>query len=204
MGSAFDAVLCDFDGVVRHYDTSALSELERSYGIATGTTARVAFAPEVMGPAVLGRITVDEWVVSIAAELEGVLGDGSAERAEELGRAFTRAEVRLDEEVLDLLRAAQARVPVLLVTNATLQLEDDLHALGLTHFFDDVVSSALVGVAKPERRIYEIAAERAGAAPERCLFVDDRDENVEAARALGMTGVVYGGVADLRAALVGV
>ncbi|WP_245647039.1 HAD-IA family hydrolase [Microtetraspora niveoalba] len=46
-----------------------------------------------------------------------------------------------------------------------------------------------------------MAAERAGAAPERCLFVDDRPENVAAATALGMTGVVYGGPADLRTTL---
>ncbi|WP_433424920.1 HAD-IA family hydrolase [Microtetraspora malaysiensis] len=45
------------------------------------------------------------------------------------------------------------------------------------------------------------AAKRAGAAAERCLFVDDRPENVAAAVALGMTGVVYGGPTDLRAAL---
>lgn len=56
-------------------------------------------------------------------------------------------------------------------------------------------------MAKPDRRIYEIAAELAGAAPERCLFVDDRNENVEAARTLGMTGVLYRTAADLAAAL---
>jgi putative hydrolase of the HAD superfamily len=64
-----------------------------------------------------------------------------------------------------------------------------------------VVSSARVGVAKPDRRIYEIAAELAGVAPERCLFVDDRLENVTAAIGLGMTGVHFRGVADLAAAL---
>ncbi|MEQ4725987.1 HAD-IA family hydrolase [Nonomuraea sp. B19D2] len=60
-----------------------------------------------------------------------------------------------------------------------------------------MVSSARVGMAKPDRRIYEVA----GAVPERCLFVDDRLENVEAARSLGMSGVHYQTVADLAAAL---
>lgn len=46
--------------------------------------------------------------------------------------------------------------------------------------------------------IYEIAAERAGVAMDRCLFVDDRLENVDAAAALGMTGVHYRGSEDLR------
>ncbi|WP_327090813.1 HAD-IA family hydrolase [Nonomuraea sp. NBC_01738] len=63
--------------------------------------------------------------------------------------------------------------------------------------FDAVVSSAKVGVAKPDARIYEIAAETAGAEPGRCLFIDDRLDNVEAARALGMTGIHYRTIDDL-------
>jgi putative hydrolase of the HAD superfamily len=46
-----------------------------------------------------------------------------------------------------------------------------------------VVSSARVGVAKADREIHHIAAERAAVAACRCLFVDDLLENVEAATA---------------------
>ncbi|GGK60837.1 haloacid dehalogenase [Planomonospora parontospora subsp. parontospora] len=199
MGLPYDAVLCDFDGVVRHYDAGEVTALERACGLAEGTTMKIALAPERLDPVTRGQITTARWMTSIVAELERLLG--SAEQAGALGRAFAEARVRVDEEVLGLLRRAQARVPVVLVTNATAQLEDDLQTLGLTYAFDDVVSSARVGAAKPERRIYEIAAERAGATAARCLFVDDRRENVEAARALGMTGVFYREVADLREAL---
>lgn len=90
---------------------------------------------------------------------------------------------------------------MVLVTNATVWLDEDLARMGLTDLADEVVNSSRVGSAKPERRIYEIAAERAGAAPDRCLFVDDRQENVDAAVALGMAGVLYRGPEDLRRAL---
>ncbi|GHF05384.1 hypothetical protein GCM10010359_02940 [Streptomyces morookaense] len=63
---------------------------------------------------------------------------------------------------------------------------------------DHLVSSTRVGVAKPDREIYEIAVERAGIPADRCLFVDDRKENVETAIALGMTGVHYRTPADLE------
>ncbi|GIH81383.1 HAD family hydrolase [Planobispora longispora] len=195
----YDAVLCDFDGVIRHHDPGEMIGLERAWGLAEGTTMKIAMAPERLVPVARGQITTREWVASIVAELEHLLGE--TERARTLGRAFAEARALLDKEVLALLRRARARVPVVLVTNATVQLEDDLQALGLAHFFDEVVSSARVGAAKPERRIYEIAAGRAGADAVRCLFVDDRRENVEAARALGMTGVLYREVADLRGAL---
>ncbi|WP_433498665.1 HAD-IA family hydrolase [Sphaerimonospora sp. CA-214678] len=194
----FDAVLCDFDGVIRFYDTAEVTELERGFGVEPGTTARTAFAPGVDGPALVGEITVAQWADSIVAALVDRLPE---EQARKLGEAFTGVPFRVDQDVLGLLRRAQTYVPVVLVSNATLKLEEDLDALGLTHFFDEVVSSARVGVVKPDRRIYEIAAERAGADLRLCLFVDDRPENVEAAAGLGMMGVLYREVSDLRAAL---
>jgi len=63
---------------------------------------------------------------------------------------------------------------------------------------DDVVVSGEVKVAKPDPRAYLIAAERSGLPIDRLLFVDDRQDNVDAAVALGMAGVVFTGAAALR------
>ncbi|MET9961521.1 HAD-IA family hydrolase [Streptomyces sp. NPDC006326] len=198
---SFDAVLCDLDNVIRFYDTTGPSVLERAAGLPEGTTARLAFAPERDGPLLLGRITRGQWTESIAAGLHAEAGL-PAQRARELATAFAEAPFSADEEVVSLLRRVRAAgVTLVLVTNATLDLEDDLAALGLADLADHVVSSARVGVAKPDRKIYQIAAARAGAVAERCLFVDDRAENVGAAVALGMTGVHYRGPADLHGPL---
>lgn len=55
----------------------------------------------------------------------------------------------------------------------------------------DVVVSGVEGVAKPDPRIYRLAAERIGLPPAQLVFVDDRADNVEAAEELGMHGVVF-------------
>ncbi|MFD0269456.1 HAD family hydrolase [Streptomyces sp. NPDC127106] len=194
----FDAVLCDFDNVIRFYDPSLLSELERRAGLAEGTTAQVAFAPGRDLPLLLGEITKRQWVESIVLGLADCVPEPVAR---ELGAAFAEAPFRADGAVVALLRRVRAHMPLVLVTNATEELEADLVALGLADLAHHVVSSARVGVAKPDRRIYEIAAERAGVAVHRCLFVDDRAENVEAAVEIGMTGVHYRELADLSAVL---
>jgi putative hydrolase of the HAD superfamily len=188
----FDAVLCDLDGVLRHFDHAVQAEIEARYAL---PLMRTAFDPAVIGPATLGLISEEEWAESVVVAL------GGDERARHAVAEFIAVPFTVDEDVRALLARAQERVPVVLVTNATDTLDEHLDRVGLTHFADAVVSSARVGVAKPDRRIYEIAAEVAGAAPERCLFVDDRLENVEAARSLGMTGVHYRAVADLAAVL---
>lgn len=195
----FDAVLCDVDNVVRTFDSSGVTALERAAGLAVGTTAKIGFAPETVLPALRGEITPQEWVAAIAEGLAVLLEDETA--AWELGSALLESPFRADETVVALLRRARIRVPVVLVSNAMLGLEADLDSLGLSDLADDVVNSARVGIAKPDPRIFHLAAARAGVRPQRCLFVDDAPENVEAATALGMRAVRYRGPTDLEEAL---
>ncbi|MER7706780.1 HAD-IA family hydrolase [Kitasatospora sp. NPDC097605] len=192
------AVLCDLDGVVRHFDHHEVARLETAAGLAPGTVFEVAFAEELGHRLVLGGLTRAEWT----AEIAGGLGAGvPAGHAAALAAAFTGSPVRADEEVVALLRRARRRAPVLLVTNATVWLEEDLAALGLADLAEGAVNSARVGAAKPDPAIYRAAAERAGVAPEGCLFVDDSARNVAAAARLGMTAVHFRAPADLARAL---
>ena len=57
--------------------------------------------------------------------------------------------------------------------------------------FDAIVISAEVGLHKPQPEIYELAAERVGVPPERCVFVDDLRENCEGAEAAGMIAMLH-------------
>ncbi|MGP3912077.1 HAD-IA family hydrolase [Nonomuraea sp. NBC_00507] len=188
----FAAVLTDLDGVLRHFDHAVQADIEARYGL---PLMKTAFDPELILPPTLGQATEAQWAEAIVAAL------GGDDRARQAVAEFMEVPFWVDEQVKELLARAQQHVPVIIVTNAMDTVEEHLDRLGLTYFADDLVSSARVGVAKPDRRIYEIAAERAGVAAERCLFVDDRLPNVEAARALGMTGVHYRTIQDLAAVL---
>ena len=66
---------------------------------------------------------------------------------------------------------------------------------------EGVVVSGEVGVAKPDRRIYEHLLSRFGLDPVRTVFVDDMPRNVEAARDAGIRGVVFTGADALRTEL---
>lgn len=191
---SFDAVLCDLDGVLRRWDDL---DLDTAHGLPPGTFAAAAFGGRVRA-AVTGRCTDEQWRAAVERAL-----------AEACGAATARAVVvdwsasigRVDDAVAALL--TRSPLPVVLVTNATSRLDADLLALGIDGLADAVVNSSRVGVAKPDERIYRIAAEVAGVPVERCLFVDDSPANVVAARALGMTALRYRTVEDLRSALAG-
>ncbi|MCX5383844.1 HAD family phosphatase [Streptomyces sp. NBC_00083] len=194
-GAPFDALLCDFDGVLRQWDPDAMAALDRAAGLPEGALAATAFRPALLDAAVTGTISDEEWRTRVARELAGTCG---AARADELVREWSAATGRVDTEVLALLTELRRRVPVVLVSNATTRLEDDLRRLGLADAFDAVVNTARIGFAKPDPRVFAAAAGRVGADPRRCLFVDDTAGHVEAARAAGLMGHHYRHADGLR------
>lgn len=58
--------------------------------------------------------------------------------------------------------------------------------LHLDDIFDAMFLSGELGIDKPDRRIYEIACVEMDVTPDQAIFVDDRVENVEGARAVGI------------------
>ena len=58
-----------------------------------------------------------------------------------------------------------------------------------------------LGLAKPDREMFLRAIEAAGASASRCFFIDDKEENTAAARAVGLRAHRFTGVDDLLATL---
>lgn len=58
-------------------------------------------------------------------------------------------------------------------------------------FFDGIMVSSDVHMIKPDVRIYELLLDKYNLKAEECLFIDDREENVEGARKAGMNAVVF-------------
>jgi 2-haloacid dehalogenase len=65
-------------------------------------------------------------------------------------------------------------------------------------WFDGMLISGEVQLIKPDPRIYELLAQRFEVDPGRAVFIDDREDNVEAARASGFVGVVFTSAGQLR------
>lgn len=201
MHKRYGALLCDVDGILRLWPKDGMPGVDRAYGLPEGTLAATAFHPGHLLPAITGRVSDEEWRESIALALADRCGGD--EQARRLVADWTAVRPRVDEDVVALLTTTRRRIPVVLVTNATTRFESDLADLGLTGVANDIVNSSRVGVAKPEPGIYRIAAERAGVSVQECLFVDDTEVNVAAAREHGLNGLHYRSVDELRAVLDG-
>ncbi len=75
------------------------------------------------------------------------------------------------EAVLEELGGRGFRLGV--VSNADGRIPDLLASLGLAHRFETIVDSTLVGVEKPDPRIFEIALDRLGESAETAIYIGD-------------------------------
>jgi epoxide hydrolase-like predicted phosphatase len=71
----------------------------------------------------------------------------------------------------------------------------------LGEVFDTLVVSGREKMLKPQPEIFHLLCERAGVAPQDCVFVDDGLHNVEGARAIGMDGIHFTSPAALEQGL---
>ena len=103
------------------------------------------------------------------------------------------------EELLTTL--SEAGVVMHTLSNYPIWWEIIESSLDLSRWVEWTFVSCTMGVRKPDVAIYAQAAEKLGVAPERCLFVDDRETNCEGARAAGMGAVRFESAAQLTDAL---
>ena len=145
-----------------------------------------------------GELTDEEFEKILAAALVSV--NGAPVRADGLlGRMFAGSQIQA--EMLDLVRELrESGLRTGLLSNSwgtRFSYPQDV----LDELFDDTVISAEVGMRKPEERIFRLAAERLGLSPGECVFVDDIEGNIDAARALGFAVVHHTEPAATRAML---
>jgi epoxide hydrolase-like predicted phosphatase len=179
------AVYFDLGGVIlRTEDKSPRLELAKSLGLDYDGIEKVVFG-EASIPATLGSISAQEHWRNVLHTLG--LPESEAARVEE---TFYGGD-RLDRELLGFLRSLRPARKVGLISNAWSSLREWIVSQKFEDVFDEMIISAEVGMGKPDAGIYHYALEKLGVVPAEAVFVDDMPVNIEAARALGLHGVLF-------------
>ncbi len=189
------AVLWDLGGVLLDWDPRHL--YRKLFG--ADVAAMDDFLAHVCSPAWhaqqdLGRATA-EACAELAAEHPGQaeMINAWAERNEEMVAGAIDGSV----EVLAGLRAGGVTCYAL----SNMEKESWQRRLQLYDFlswFDGWFISSFEGVMKPDPQYFRGALARFGLVPGDCLFIDDRAQNIEAARSLGIPAVLFRSPEQLR------
>ncbi len=191
------AVIWDFGSVlVRMVDETPRQELAKKLGIRLETLYRLVFESESSRLCSIGALTIDQHWQAIGR----ILRVPDAEMPALIAQFWSSD--ALDLELVDFIRSLRPRYKIGLLSNAFDDLRDRLeNRWQIADLFDDLVISAEVKMIKPDLRIYRLAAERLGIAPQDAVFFDDMPENVHGARRAGMQAFQYTGLAEARRAL---
>lgn len=191
------AIFYDLDGVIRHWDDAETTAIERRFSLPEGAISEAAFERSLLERAVTGRIPDETWRLATRNALARTHGPEAAAAID----VWSERIGAVDAEMVALVAEYRKRLRTGLITNATTRLETDLQAHRLDQAFDVVINSARIGFAKPDPRLFKVAAVRIGYRPEQCIFIDDQPGHVAAARELGMTALEFTGARALRQTL---
>jgi putative hydrolase of the HAD superfamily len=183
------AVIFDFGGVLCFHPTrEQAAEVAAACGLSVPEFLQAFWANR--HPYDAGKIDPQEYWRSVARATGRTFDDGLVA---ELVRLETGLWNRYDDRVLAW--AAQLRAQGLrlgLLSNLPAPLGQHLRETRtLLYRFDHVTFSFELGVVKPQPAIYEDATRGLGVAPGEALFLDDRPENVEGARAVGLHAELF-------------
>lgn len=183
------AVIFDFGGVITSSPFEAFAAYEAGRGLPAGFIRRVnATNPDDNAWARLERNEIDADAFDQQFRAEALaLGHDVPGRAVLPLLAGT-----VRERMVRALMACKAHVKVGCITN-NVQTGSDIgwgpSVANILALFDHVIESSLVGLRKPDPRIYLMMCEALAVAPQHCVYLDDLGVNCKPAAQLGMTAI---------------
>ncbi len=140
-----------------------------------------------------GEVTEEETLQAFAA--------ADPEIENELRLAFTSLQgmlVMRDYAIPLVQQLKKAGYGVYYLSNYSKKAYDECaESLGFMPFMDGGLVSFRAGLTKPDPRMFRCFLDQYALQPEECVFVDDTPENVEAARGLGFTGILFSSLEQL-------
>lgn len=179
------AVFFDLGGVIVRTEFQAPRQyLAERLGMEYEDLVRLVFESETSRTASIGAISEAEHWQMVARKLK------RPTEADALRDEFFAGDV-IDRVLLDFIRSLRPRWKTGLISNAWSGLRAYLVEKKFDDAFDSLVISAEAGMMKPKAEIYQLALGQLGVSANEALFVDDFMENVEGARAVGMSAIHF-------------
>jgi putative hydrolase of the HAD superfamily len=180
------AVIFDIGGVlVQQVDRTRVRYWEARLALEEGSLGRSIWLMPISLQAEIGRASEDEVWAAVADRFQLNPIDLAALRGD-----FFSGSV-WNDQLIEYARSLRARYTTGVISNAWPNARAAVKRWINGETFDDLIFSAEVGLAKPDRRIFDLALERWQVQPAEAIFIDDMLENVEAAQAIGLAGIRY-------------
>ena len=188
--AAIDGVLFDLGGVVMDSPLQSIARYEAAHGLPAGVINRAIREAGDAGAwsrLERGELTLEGFLTPFEADCRAC---GVTISAAGLMAAIGGSQPRpVMVEAIRRIRGHGIRVAAL-TNNWVSETARGPHPV--REHFDAFIESSVVGMRKPDPRIYQLACRELGIEPPRAAFLDDIGANLKPARALGMATIKVG------------
>lgn len=179
------AVIFDFFGVIR---TDGFNQWMNTHGIARD--GKVAEASDHL----------DKGKINTSAFFD-LLSEASGQPAKDIQQEMD-ADMTLIDGMEAILRELHSSCKLALLSNsASAYLRGELAKYDLEKYFDLIVISSEVGMAKPHAEIFSYILNKLQLSSSEVIFIDDNPKHIESAKEVGIKGIVFTDAAALRSTL---
>lgn len=110
--------------------------------------------------------------------------------------------VKINPEVVDLIISLKIKYKIYLLSNGSSSfIKNILITNHIESIFTDTIISSDISIRKPNREIFEYLIRRSDYLPNEMIFIDDRAENIKAARMLSLEAIKFRSNTQLLAKL---
>jgi len=102
------------------------------------------------------------------------------------------------QEVADKIESLRGKVRIGLISNTMMPYVLYHRARNDYHMFEEVILSCEVGLAKPDKRIFQLMLDRLKLEGKDCIFIDNKEEYMSGARELGIQTILYTGPESIK------
>ena len=190
-------LMLDVDGVLIQARPGGWTvDMEADLGLSRAALAEHFFAVH-WDDVVMGRANLHERLAPVLAQIAPHL------TSQKLAAYWFAKDAIVDQQLLEDLADMRASGVALHLATVQEHLRADYlwTILGFRERFDALHYAADLGCGKPDPAFFARVGERTGFAPGEMLLIDDKAENVEAARAAGWGGALWDGTARLAKVL---
>lgn len=104
----------------------------------------------------------------------------------------------IDEDLFSLIKNLSEKYRLFAIANEAPKWTDIRKEIyDFEKYFEKLYISIEVGMRKPDENIFQLFLDESGLKPEECLFIDDKQINIDTAERLGMHGHLYTDVETL-------
>ncbi len=184
MKNGIACMFIDIGGVLFSLDYQTVwDRLCLKSGRSVDEVQKALYADDIFYPFESGTIGADAYYKEVTTRL-------SCDISYEEFRDIWNSLLIKKERMFEIVSFVKSQVDLLVISN-TNEMNAEYMEKDIKKLTDKTVYSFQAGCLKPDRRIYEHALQVAKAPVNRVLFIDDTEENIESAEALGMSSHLF-------------